>query len=79
MAGLGYPVTPSTLRVVRAVEKMELTGPFIGDVGERLAIVASTATRHVDQAVKDSYLEKVPDRNDQRRVALKLTKKSRSY
>lgn len=71
MAALGQPVSPGTLRVARAVERLQ--DPYVGDVAEGLGIDASTATRLVDRAVKEGYVEKAQDQKDLRRVALRLT------
>lgn len=73
MAALGVPIVTSTLRVVRAVQRLSPPAPFIGDVAEYLAIDASTATRFVDQAVSEQLIVKEPDQTDQRRISLHLT------
>lgn len=79
MDSLGVSVAPGTLRVLRAVERSaDLPGPFMGDIAESLAVDASTATRLVEQAAREGFLEKRPDTTDQRRVALRLTRRGRS-
>jgi DNA-binding MarR family transcriptional regulator len=64
MAALGVPIIPGTLRVVRAVERSQTATPYLSDIAEEMVVDASTATRLADKAVKQGYLEKVPDPED---------------
>lgn len=73
LSELGQAGTPATVRVLRAVERLDPPGPFIGEVAENLFVDASTATRLIDQAARNGLLKKIPDEADQRRTALKIT------
>ena len=73
LAALGMPVTPGTLRTVRAAGRLEVDEPCMGDLAASLAVDASTASRLVDQAVADGYLLRRPSTTDQRRTAVEVT------
>ena len=69
---LGRRVELSTVRVLHAVDQAP-TPPSIGTVAVTLAIDPSTASRLVEQRVKDGLLERSPDPDDRRRSVLRLT------
>ena len=69
---LGRRVELSTVRVLHAIDQAP-TPPSIGTVAMTLAIDPSTASRLVEQRVKDGLLERSPDPDDRRRSVLRLT------
>lgn len=69
---LGRRVELSTVRVLHAVDQADRP-PSIGEVAVTLAIDPSTASRLVEQRVKDGLLERSPDPDDRRRAVLHLT------
>lgn len=79
LSGLEIAGGITTLRVLRAVETHSAdASPSIGDIGTRLAVEHSTASRSVDAAVKHGLLSKHTCEQDMRRTRLKLTARGRS-
>lgn len=70
--GLSQRVELATLRLLRVVQRAE-EPPSIGSAATTLAIDPSTASRVVDRAVEDGYLEREPCADDRRRTRLQLT------
>lgn len=70
---VGQDVELATLRTLRAVEAAEGGSPGIKDLAVALAVDASTASRLVDQAVGDGYVERRSSESDRRRTELRLT------
>lgn len=77
LAELGVPVSLGTLRAVRTVQRLGTPGPCMREVAGELAIDASTASRLVDDAVRNGYLTRRPGGADQRRIALQLSDEGR--
>ena len=73
LTALGIPVTPGTLRTVRALARLDVAEPCMSDLAAALAVDASTASRLADQAAADGYLTRRPSSTDQRRTALEIT------
>ena len=71
-AALPTPVDLTTLRVLRAVERMD-DAPSIREVAEVLGVDPSSASRFVDQAVGGGYLDRRTCERDRRRSRLHLT------
>lgn len=76
-AALPADVELTVLRVLRAVERLDADAPTIGDVAEALVVDPSTASRFVDQAVTQGYLERRPCSSDRRRTRVAVTEVGR--
>lgn len=72
-SALPTPVGLTTLRVLRVVERADAEPPSVGDVADALAVDPSSASRFVEQAVGDGYLERSTCERDRRRSRLRLT------
>lgn len=72
-ARTGTTVQPALIRTLRAVELSERDEPCVGDVADALAVDPSTASRYVDQAVRDELVERTPSPADRRRAVLRVT------
>lgn len=70
---LPSPVELTTLRVLRAVERAGEEAPGIGDVADFLGVDPSSASRFVEQAVAEGFLERRTCDRDRRRSRLRLT------
>lgn len=73
LAALGEPVELGTLRAVRAVGRLADDVPGVGDVAELLMVDASTASRLLDRAVSEGYVDRRSAPHDRRRTQLALT------
>lgn len=71
---LGVGVELATLRTLRAIEAAG-AGAGVGDLAAILAIDASTASRLVEQAVNDGYVQRRACSQDRRRSKLTLAPK----
>jgi DNA-binding MarR family transcriptional regulator len=74
--GLTQPVNLDHVAVVDAIEEgTEIPGNevTVGDVGERLGIDPSRASRIVSAAIKAGYVRRVASQSDGRRIGLELT------
>lgn len=77
--GIDLPGGIATLRLLRAVELLGIQGePSIKDVAARLGIEHSTASRAVDQAVRNGLLTKRGCADDLRRARLTLSASGRA-
>jgi len=72
-ARTGTAVQPALIRTLRAVELAEGDEPSVGDVADALAVDPSTASRYVDQAVRDGLVRRSPSATDRRRAVLQVT------
>jgi DNA-binding MarR family transcriptional regulator len=72
-AQVGHDVEPATLRTLRAIETAEGGSPGVTDLAAILAVEASPASRLVEQAVGDGYVERRSSESDRRRTELRLT------
>lgn len=72
-ARTGTAVQPALIRTLRAVELAEGDEPSVGDVADALAVDPSTASRYVDQAVRDGLVRRSPSPTDRRRAVLEIT------
>lgn len=74
--GLSSPVEFAVLRLLRTVERLG-EEPSVGDVAESLVVAPSTASRLVDRAVNDGYLDRQLCEDNRRRTVLRLTASGR--
>lgn len=70
---VGRDVELATLRTLRTIEAAQESSPGIKDLAAALAVDASTASRLVEQAVGDGYVERRSSDRDRRRTQLRLT------
>lgn len=75
---LSAPVEFSTVRVLRAVQRVAKQPPSVGDIAERMLVDPSTASRLVDQQVAAGYLLRQRHPDDGRRSQLLLTDEGRA-
>lgn len=66
-------VEMATLRTLRAIEGARGGSPGVGDLAEIIAVDASTASRLVEHAVAEGYVERRVSARDRRRTELALT------
>jgi DNA-binding MarR family transcriptional regulator len=74
---VGADVEIATLRTLRAIEAAGDAALGVGDLGTALAVDASTASRLVEQAVGEGYVERTSCEHDRRRTNLMLTTQGR--
>ena len=72
-AQVGADVELATLRTLRAIESADGRPLGVGDLADALAVDASTASRLVEQAVGEGYVERRASAQDRRRTELALT------
>ncbi|MDQ3342757.1 MAG: MarR family winged helix-turn-helix transcriptional regulator [Actinomycetota bacterium] len=70
---LGRSVEFSVIRTLAAVQRSTAPDPGVRDVAEALHVDSSTASRFVDQAVADGFVERSASAVDRRRCVLALT------
>jgi DNA-binding MarR family transcriptional regulator len=75
VAGTGLDSRITTMRVLRSVLALMASGttPSIGEVAERLQLDQSSASRAIDVAVQQGYIQKHASPVDGRRIELVVT------
>lgn len=72
-AALGITLPPGVIRTVRMVDRLGTAEPSMSDVANGLGLDTSTASRLVEAAVGEGFLDRRPAAKDMRRMVLTVT------